>query len=90
MQKYYVQVTSDGNTFWCSDPEFKILHRETGPAIESTDGYKAYYQNGKRHRLDGPARIWPDGEEQYCIDGVYYTKEEFLAKINQVKELTVV
>jgi hypothetical protein len=31
------------------------LHREDGLAVESPDGYTAWYKNGKRHREDGPA-----------------------------------
>jgi len=89
MKKYYVEVRENGNTYWYSDLECTILHRENGPAVERSDGYKAYYQNNKWHRIDGPARIWPNGDEEYWIDGVRYTKEEFLAKTNPVKELTV-
>jgi len=89
MQKYYVQVFTNGNIFWYSDPGCTIIHRENGAAVDRFDGYKEYFQNGKLHRLDGPARIWPDGTEQYWIDGVQYSKEEFLAETNPVKELTV-
>jgi len=89
MQKYYVVVYSNGDICWHSDPECIIFHRENGPAIENTDGYEAYYQNNKWHRIDGPARIWRDGGEEYWIEGVHYSKEEFLAKTQPVKELTV-
>ena len=89
MQKYYVRVRENGNTYWYSDPEYKILHRLDGPAVETPDGFKAYYQNGKPHRLDGPAIIDPNKVEDYWIDGVYYTKKEFKKKTRPVKELTV-
>jgi hypothetical protein len=32
-------------------------------------GSKAYYINGKLHRLDGPAIIYPDGSEYYYLNG---------------------
>lgn len=89
MQKYYVQVTSNGTTYWHSDPGCKIFHRENGPAFESASGTKAYYQNDKLHRLDGPAVIFSNGDEEYWVDGVQYTKESFLKKTNPFKELTV-
>lgn len=89
MQKYYVKVFPNGDTYWFTNPECTIIHRENGPAIEFADGYKVYFQNNKWHRLDGPARIWSDGYEEYWIDGLEYTKEDFLKKTKPVKELTV-
>ena len=36
--------------------------------------YKIRYYNkdGKRHRTDGPARIWADGSKEWYINGKYY------------------
>lgn len=31
------------------------FHRENGPAIKYSDGGKAWFINGKRHRVGGPA-----------------------------------
>ena len=39
--KYYVIVTEDG-TFWHKDAEMTILHREGGPAVEMSNGYKEW------------------------------------------------
>ncbi len=39
------------------------FHRTDGPAIEWTDGYKAWFMEGSLHREGGPAVIWPDGSE---------------------------
>jgi hypothetical protein len=46
------------------------IHRENGPAIIGGNGYKAWHINGKRHRLDGPAREWThvDADEWYIND----------------------
>ena len=32
-----------------------VLHRDDGPATETSDGAKYWYQHGLSHRLDGPA-----------------------------------
>lgn len=45
------------------------LHREYGPAIEYTDGSRAWLQNGQLHRLDGPAVEWPDGRREWWQNG---------------------
>ena len=36
--------------------------------------YKIRYYNkdGKRHRTDGPARIWANGIKEWWINGKYY------------------
>jgi uncharacterized protein YxjI len=44
------------------------LHRLDGPAVEYTDGYKAYYVNGQLHRLDGPAVEDADGYKVYYVN----------------------
>ena len=45
------------------------LHRLDGPAIESADGTKEWYQKGQRHRLDGPAIEYADGTKEWWIEG---------------------
>jgi len=45
------------------------LHREDGPAVERTDGTKAWYLNGKRHREDGPAIEDADGYKSWYLNG---------------------
>ena len=45
------------------------LHREDGPAVEYSDGSKAWYLNGKCHREDGPAIEWTDVERLWYKDG---------------------
>lgn len=51
-----------------SDPEGR-LHRVDGPAVETSDGYQAWYRHGILHRDDGPARQFPDGRQQWWING---------------------
>ena len=45
------------------------LHRVHGPAIEYTDGSRAWFQNGQLHRLDGPAIEYPDGHRAWYKNG---------------------
>jgi len=40
------------------------------------------------HRLDGPAVKWVNGDAEYYIEGVEYTKEEFEKKVNELKMKT--
>lgn len=42
------------------------LHREGGPAIEESSGFRAWYLNDKRHREDGPAVEFRDGTRYWC------------------------
>jgi hypothetical protein len=46
------------------------LHRLDGPAIEATDGYKAWYQNGEFHRIEGPAIEYSDGTKYWYQNGM--------------------
>lgn len=85
MQTYKVPVDDNGIICWYNEEGKK--HREDGPAVESPEGYKAYYINGKRHREDGPAIVYSDGRKQYCINGVRLSEEEF-NNYNK-KEMTV-
>ena len=63
------------------------LHNPYGAAYIGTDGYKAYCINGKYHRLDGPAIIWQNGNENYYINGKNLSKEEFETHPERLKFL---
>jgi len=54
-----------------------IKHNPYAPAYIDLAGYKVYYIEGKIHRLDGPAVMWANGEEEYWINGEELSKEEF-------------
>ena len=68
------------------------FHRLNGPAITFHDGDTRWYKHGFLHRLDGPARIWPEqGIEHWYKDGDLYepTAHEIIAwkmKKKQKKE----
>ena len=36
-------------------------HREYGPAVERPNGRREWWQNGQRHRIDGPAIEYTNG-----------------------------
>jgi hypothetical protein len=37
--------------------------------VANINGYQEYYLNGKQHRVDGPAIIYPDGYQAYYLNG---------------------
>ena len=47
---FYCTIDSDGNKRW-RNKEGR-LHREDGPAVELSDGYKAWFLEGQRHRTN--------------------------------------
>lgn len=65
------------------------LHRTGGPALENSYGFKGYYANGQRHRIEGPAFIWPDGPAQWYLYDEKLTEAEHterVAAMNKVEE----
>ena len=60
--------------FWCKG----MRHREGGPAVEYADGDYEYFQQGRRHNLQGPAKRI-DGKLEYWINGIQYmTEDEYI------------
>jgi len=51
----------------------------------SANGDREWYQNGMRHRLDGPAIDDADGYKEWYIDGEELTEEEFNNRNNKVE-----
>jgi hypothetical protein len=45
------------------------IHRDDGPAVESREGYKGWFQNNELHREDGPAQENRNGREMWWING---------------------
>ena len=43
----------------------------------SPDGTIRYIKDGKLHNAEGPAVIHPDGTEEYHLNGILYTKDQF-------------
>ena len=55
MQEQYIHINKEGDKIYYKDKEMTIRHHRDGPAVEDADGGKAWYVDGKLHRLDGPA-----------------------------------
>ena len=51
--KYRVEIDCHGNRRYYNSTG--ILHRDGEPAVVHTNGHKEWWQNGQRHRVDGPA-----------------------------------
>ena len=63
-------IETDGfQTKYYSDKAMTVIHREDGPAVESANGDKKWYLNGKLHREGGPAVEYNDGEKAWYING---------------------
>lgn len=73
MARQYIDIDSSvGDKFYYKDPGKTILHREDGPAVEQINGqYEAWWLNGERHRLDGPAVRYDDGTDQWYVNGEF-------------------
>ena len=57
--------------------------------VKVTDaGSKFWYLNDKRHREDGPACEYTNGDKSWYLNGEELTEEEFNNK-TQTKELTI-
>ena len=51
------------------------FHREDGPAIEDTQGYKAWWINGELHREDGPAVEWGSESKEWWLNGELHRED---------------
>lgn len=64
-----------------------IRHNPYGPAYIRNNVYKVYWIENEIHRLDGPAIIWNDGLEEYWINHIDLTKEDFEIHTERLKYL---
>ena len=65
---------------------------ETYTVKVHTNGDREWYQNGKLHRVDGPAVEYANGHKEWWINGVQLTQEEFnkQTKKNTCEDKTVI
>jgi hypothetical protein len=75
MTPQYIEITKYGSKIYYKDKAMKILHREDGPAIEWSNGHKAWYLNGKYHREDGPAVEHSSGSKSWYLNGVRHRED---------------
>ena len=50
--------------------------------IIEADGYEYWLLNGVLHRTDGPAMIYPDGEQRWYLNGKRYYFSDWLAALD--------
>lgn len=73
--KQVVEVSTDGTIrHFKVTKNTKVLHNPDGPALIRLEnsrqiGRKVWYIDGKRHRTDGPAIEWDDGDVDYVVNG---------------------
>jgi hypothetical protein len=84
--KYEVKVYEDCDKFWYLNGK---LHREDGPAIECSNGYKSWYLNDILHREDGPAIECSNGDKYWHLNGKRLTEEEFNKRMAPEVEMTM-
>ena len=72
--KQYIDKDEYG-TYYFSDEAMTVLHRENGPAIEYTNGGKAWFVHGKCHREDGPAVEDTDDHKEWWINGKLHRED---------------
>ena len=76
MQKeQFIHVDEKGNKYYHSDREMQKLHREDGPAVEYSNGTKAWWINDKRHREDGPAIEYASGSKSWYLNGKLHRED---------------
>ena len=83
--KYTIQEYSDGSKYWHDWYLNDQRHREDGPAVERSDGYKEWWLNNKLHREDGPAVECRDGNKAWYLNGQPYTESQYKTEIRKMK-----
>jgi hypothetical protein len=68
-----VVVHPDGSLLW-RDRSWG-LHRGDGPAVQRSDGLRAWWRHGAPHRADGPAVEHPGGDREWWVDGVRHRED---------------
>ena len=71
-------VNRQGDQFWVNSKGEPYRANDL-PVKEAADGAK-YWHNaqGWLHRATGPAKVYPDGEESYYLDGTSIPYEDWL------------
>ena len=88
-QEQYIHIDKNESKWYFKDKAMTVLHRDDGPAIEHSDGSKAWCINGKRHREDGPAVEWANGYKSWYLNNEAFTEKQFNQRMNSVTELTL-
>lgn len=57
--------------------------------VKVYDEYTERFLNGKRHRENGPAVEWVNGDQEWFLNGIKYSEKEFQKALNPVKEFSI-
>ena len=70
-------VLADGTREWRANGDVLQgpLHRVGGPAVESANGDKQWYELGKLHRVGGPAWEYADGGHTWWENGELHRQD---------------
>ena len=64
-----------------------LLHREEGPAVEDiAENYRAWYWEGKRHRIGGPAITYNNVDMEWYENGLLHREDGPAIEYPDVKE----
>jgi hypothetical protein len=66
--------------------QYNELHRPDGPAIQNDGVSELWYLKGKKHRFDGPAEHFYDGDhkEWHLFGKKYATEKEWQADVDKM------
>ena len=81
--KSTLSINRDGTKYWKTLNG--SLHMEDGPAIEWSNGDKAWYINDKLHRENGPVIEIIDGRKYWYLSGIEYTEKEYKYRMRSRK-----
>jgi len=63
------------NINWVWILENKTITTKFAQKFHKEIGSKRWYKNGKLHRENGPAVIWPDDRKAWCKDGQFHRED---------------
>jgi len=86
-KEQFIHIDEDGDKFYYSDREMKILHHEDGPALEYSNGSMEWWLNDKLHREDGPALEYASGYKAWYLNGELHREDgPAVERVNGSKE----
>ena len=75
----------NGNIIYCKNDYYEEFDNNDFYYDASIEYYKGYLI----HRDNGPAIEWNNGHEEWFLNGICYTKEEYLKIINLMNKKKV-
>ena len=67
------------NQYKVLSEKYQLVTEQTEEPVMEIDKYgnKEWFLNGERHRTDGPAVEFANGDKMWGLNGVLYTKKEW-------------